>query len=330
MKNILKLSIFLLVGGVFPSNAQPPKAYITKGEYIAMYYADAVRDMLKTGVPASITMGQGMLESANGNSSLAKNAKNHFGIKCHDNWNGGTYIMDDDTKNECFRKYKTVQESFEDHSTFLRTRSRYAALFELKRSDYRGWCEGLKKAGYATSPTYAKDLIKIIEDNKLYELDKLTKVPDDEPSVIVNPTPAKPQPVVTNSPKPVPVTVQPRPQDYPEPKFLLNNEVPYVVAKKGDTYMKIAKENEMHVGFLLSYNEVDQNAVLTEGQIVYLQPKRRSGPVEFHVVKEGENMYMISQKYAIALKHLYRRNNMEPPTEPMAGTKLWLRGTKPD
>src|ERR1035437_5343511 len=158
--------------------AQPPKNRISKEEYIEKYREDAIKDMIRTKVPASITLGQAMLESDCGNSKLAKNANNHFGIKCHNGWNGGTYMMDDDAKNECFRKYKSVLDSYNDHSDFLKTRSRYAFLFDLKPTDYKGWAEGLKKAGYATSPSYPRDLIKIIEDNKLYELDKLTKAPD--------------------------------------------------------------------------------------------------------------------------------------------------------
>lgn len=296
--------------------AQPPKNRISREEYIEKYREDAIKDMIRTKVPASITLGQAMLESDCGNSKLAKNANNHFGIKCHNGWTGGTYMMDDDAKNECFRKYKSVLDSYNDHSDFLKTRSRYAFLFDLKPTDYKGWAEGLKKAGYATSPTYPRDLIKIIEDNKLYELDKLNKVPEKEVKVVRKDAPAKPN--LTNTP---PLNTSTR-------QILLNNDVKYVVALKGDSYFKIAKALDMNTGQLIDYNEVDKNSNPKEGQIVYLQPKRRSAEVEFHTVKAGETMYSISQLYGIKLKFLYSKNLMEAGTEPVIGQKLWLKNTK--
>ena len=131
--------------------------------YVEKYAPVAVREMLRSGVPASITLAQGMLESGNGESKLATQGKNHFGIKCHKGWTGKSMKVDDDARGECFRVYDSVEESYRDHSDFLRYRDRYKFLFDLDRTDYKGWAYGLKKAGYATDPSYAAKLIRYIE-----------------------------------------------------------------------------------------------------------------------------------------------------------------------
>ena len=357
--------LFIILNSIINNlNAQPAKEKLFKKEkspagkenrmgkeeYIIKYKDDAIKDMLRTKVPASITLGQAMLESDNGNSKLAINANNHFGIKCHNGWTGATYNMDDDAKNECFRKYKTVLDSYNDHSDFLRNRTHYAFLFELKSTDYKGWAEGLKKAGYATSPTYAKDLIKIIEDNKLYEMDKLLKVPEKEPEVIAKENPKK---IETEIPKKVEHPALPpksplgsvksvnppaKPTNPPaktsiantsqRAPALLNNEVKYIVASKGETFYKIAKEFDLNIGNLYVYNDLEKDAILSQGEIIYLQPKRNSACVEFHIVKAGETMLSISQQFGIKLKMLYKKNLMEVGSQPIIGQKLWLKSTK--
>ncbi|HMT29189.1 MAG TPA: glucosaminidase domain-containing protein, partial [Bacteroidia bacterium] len=177
--------------------AQPAKR-ATIPEYIAKYKDDAIKDMMKMGVPASITLSQGILESESGNSLLAKNANNHFGIKCHSDWNGETFHQDDDARDECFRKYSTVLESFDDHGRFLRERPRYSFLFDLEISDYKSWAHGLKKAGYATNPRYAELLIKIIEEYNLHQFDKGGKkipvIPSAAPLAATQPAKQKPAP----------------------------------------------------------------------------------------------------------------------------------------
>jgi LysM repeat protein len=298
--------VFFLLSGVLV-HAQPAEYKMTRDEYVDKYKDDAVKEMLTYGVPASITLAQGMLESGNGNSALAVYANNHFGIKCHENWTGLTYTADDDEMNECFRKYNSVLESYADHSQFLRSRDRYAFLFELKVTDYRAWAKGLSTAGYATDPNYANKLIEIIEMYKLYKYDNMVIMPD-------KPTTIDPkQPPIT---KPVPAVI------------LLNNEVKYVLARPGDTYLKLAKELDMGLWQLYKYNETGKNGILKTGDIVYLQPKRRKAQVEFHTVLKGETMYMISQKYGIRMKHLYKKNNMDPGVEPKPGTILNLRSRK--
>ena len=141
-------------------------------QYIKKYAPLAVLEMHKYNIPASVTLAQGILESGNGRSQLASKSNNHFGIKCHTGWKGAKVYHDDDEKGECFRKYKYVQSSYKDHSEFLSGRRRYASLFKLRKSDYKGWAKGLKKAGYATDKKYPKKIIKIIETYNLYEFDK--------------------------------------------------------------------------------------------------------------------------------------------------------------
>ena len=167
-----------LLASAQSSNRKNPVEKITRSDYIEMYAPFAVKEMLISGVPASITLAQGILESGDGNSTLSRNANNHFGIKCHGMWEGDKYYMDDDAKGECFRVYTSVFDSYRDHSEFLSGRSRYAALFELRRTDYKGWAHGLKKAGYATNPKYPALLIKIIEENALAKFDKMKSPPE--------------------------------------------------------------------------------------------------------------------------------------------------------
>lgn len=279
---------------------------LTAKDYIEKYKADALKDMARTGVPASITLAQGMLESENGNSALALTANNHFGIKCHKDWNGSAYYKDDDAKQECFRKYKTVLESFDDHSDFLKTHKRYAFLFEIERSNYKGWAEGLKRAGYATNPFYPQLLIKIIEDNKLYELD--------QPNNFLNNLNAKGN----------------AEQKISRGELTLINRVPSFIVKKGESLVSLASKYDLDLWQIYKYNDLEKNAEIKEGQRLFIKPKRRRGPVDFHLFKANETMYSVSQTYGIKLKHLYRKNRMtKESAAPELGTKLWLRSKKP-
>jgi LysM repeat protein len=262
-------------------------------------------------VPASITLAQGMLESDNGNSALAVYANNHFGIKCHKEWTGETYTQDDDTKDECFRKYSTVYDSYVDHSEFLKTRPRYAFLFELKLTDYVGWAKGLKQAGYATDPKYADRLISIIERYNLSQYDKLEGV---TPIAAEPKSPEGTKTVVTNS-------MQKR-------EVFLNNNRKYVIVKSGDTFMKIAQELDMGVWQLYKYNDMHKSSTLKAGQILYIQPKRNKAEQDKCQVKPGQTMHDISQQYGVKLKKLYKYNNMEPGTEPKAGQVIYLKKSK--
>ena len=306
-RNISVIVMFLI--GHSYSFGQPAEYKMSRDEYVDKYKDDAVKEMLTIGVPASITLAQGMLESANGNSALAVYANNHFGIKCHEDWDGMTYIQDDDASNECFRKYNNVLESFTDHSLFLKNRDRYQSLFELKIADYKGWARGLKQAGYATDPSYADKLIFIIEQFNLNTLDKMTVMPvtqgTDEPKEKV-----------------IPVKKQ------EEQKIMYNNDLKYVIAKPGDSYFTLAKKLDMGLWQLYKYNESGKNAAIRAGDMVYLQQKRRRGSVDTYTVKKGDSMYTISQKFGIKLKFLYKKNHMNPGDEPKVGSVVNLKTRK--
>lgn len=277
---------------------------MTRKEYVETYKDMAIHEMLRCGIPASITLAQGALESGDGNSTLAKRANNHFGIKCHNDWTGKKVYQDDDAKNECFRKYTSVEDSYRDHSDYLKAKSRYAFLFELDITDYKGWAKGLKKAGYATSPTYADKLIDIIEEFDLHRFDRNT----DE----------------VKTPRSRPTT---HPDKVPARNVMERNRVKYVVAKAGDSYESITDEFGKMSWEIPDYNDLANPDSLVAGQIIYLQPKRNKAELgkNAHTVKEGETMYTISQLYAIKLPRLYLMNDMNPGTRPSVGTVLQLR-----
>jgi LysM repeat protein len=297
---------------------------ITTQEYIDKYKTIAIAEMHRTGIPASITLAQGLLESASGNSMLAQKAKNHFGIKCHSSWKGPKIFKDDDKKHECFRKYKSAEASYIDHSNFLRKYQRYSFLFELNPTDYKAWARGLKKAGYATNPKYPQRLIHLIETHKLYIFDTQNL---SEKEIIAETKASKqlkknePDLVIKTRPAPV--------EDYSFQigyKINTNNGVKYIIAKKGDNLKKLTKKLEKAPWELRRYNELPKNAKLKQGQIIYLQPKRRKAnkKYKYHIVKPGETLYSISQKYAIKTKSLIKLNKLNSQNI-KPGQKLKLR-----
>ncbi|MFI5203504.1 MAG: glycoside hydrolase family 73 protein [Flavobacteriales bacterium] len=295
----------MIVG--FHVMAQPAERRTSRKEYIMRWKDEAVSQMMTYGIPASITLAQGILESADGNSPLAKYANNHFGIKCHD-WTGETFIQDDDAKNECFRKYEDAQGSYRDHSLFLKDKSRYAFLFDYTATDYKNWANGLKKAGYATNAQYASRLIQIIEENELYKYDKSETFARKE---------IKPEKDAVAT-----ITVGAR-----EIKVHDNN-IRFVIAKDGDTAFKLAKEFEMGLWQIYKYNDLGGKDEIKAGDVIYLQPKRNKASEAFHQVKAGETMRTISQLYGVKLKKLYKKNNMERGTEPEVGATLYLKKSK--
>lgn len=318
---------------------------MTAEQYIEKFKGDAIKEMLLFNIPASITLAQGMLESGNGNSDLAVYANNHFGIKCHNEWTGPTFTKDDDEKDECFRKYPTALDSYTDHSNFLKTRSRYAFLFDLKRTDYKGWAKGLKKVGYATDPKYPRRLIDLIETYKLYQYDRVDEVmaktsekainrkPEDAPvkkgaitSTEKNKKSSSQLAIKKRETIKAPESVE-RHVTRPIQQFRFIN---YVIIKPGDTFTKIARETDKDVWQLYKFNDLKPTDKLVAGERMYLQPKRRNGKEDFHVVKKGETMRSISQLYAIKLNSLYKKNRMNPGEEPKVGETLYLRQTKKD
>jgi len=281
----------------------------TREKYIADFSDLAMREMLRVGIPASITLAQGCLESNNGNSTLAVKGNNHFGIKCHD-WTGKKIYHDDDSKNECFRSYASDYESYMDHSVFLTTKTRYASLFEISPHDYRGWAKGLKKAGYATANNYATLLIRIIEDNELYKFDLM---------------------VLDGSLDGIDTTsFQAGHGPGSQRQVLLNNNIEYILSEPGDTPESLRVELELYKNEIYRYNNLYMGAKLETGSIIYLQPKRRKAAQgnEIHRVDFGETMYDISQTYGVKLKHLYRKNHMMEGEQPLEGTDIYLRKKK--
>ncbi|MCR5198312.1 MAG: glucosaminidase domain-containing protein [Prevotella sp.] len=275
-------------------------------QYIERYRDIAIEQMLKWKVPASITLAQGLLESAAGQSSLATNGNNHFGIKCH-GWTGRTIYRDDDRRNECFRAYSSAYESFEDHSRFLATGQRYKGLFSLKTTDYKGWARGLKAAGYATNPRYAQSLIDIIENYNLSQYDRAKSYD----SFIVG------HARDTSSPS------------HPLHPIYIFNKNYYLYARQGDTFSSLADEIGISRRRLARYNERDKHDRLEPGEIIWLKKKQKKAPKEYkkvpHVVQAGESMYSIAQKYGIRLESLYKLNHLSPEYNIQVGDQLKLR-----
>lgn len=277
-------------------------------QYINQYKDLAIEQMFKYRIPASITLAQGLFESAAGQSELARKGNNHFGIKCHD-WLGATTYHDDDARGECFRAYRNVLESYEDHSRFLANNSRYRRLFSLSRTDYRGWAHGLKACGYATNPQYAQKLIGIIEQYQLYQYDRATKY-----DKFIAKHAGTDQPAARGGAL--------------HPIYLYNKNY-YIYAREGDTFKQIGKEIGISYRAIAKYNERDRREVLHQGEVIYLKKKQKRAPKEFkrvpHVVQPGESMYDIAQRYGIRLESLYKMNRLSPAYQIQVGQRLRVR-----
>ncbi len=291
---------------------------MTRQQYIQRYQLLAIEEMGRSGIPASIKMAQAVLESGNGNSQLARKSNNHFGIKCKSNWTGQKVYHDDDEIGECFRKYKSVEESYIDHTNFLMGNPRYAFLFTLAPNDYKGWAKGLKEAGYATARHYDNSLIKIIEDNQLYRL-------DDKQTL---------RPLAANANKaPVNKRISDRMTINPfigRQTTKINN-LDAVIAREGDTYEILAQAIGLESWELYNFNDQPAGYRPQPNEVVYIESKNRraSKNQQFHTASEGETMHFISQMYGLKLKPLYRRNRMKPDEQPNAGDVVYLRNRKP-
>lgn len=291
-----------------------PKSRLTRSQYIDTWKDEAVRQMKKYGIPASITLAQGILESGDGNSDLARKSNNHFGIKCHD-WTGDKVYHDDDARGECFRKYRNAEESYEDHSLFLVNRSRYAFLFEFKPDDYKAWAHGLKKAGYATNPKYPDLLIRIIEENNLDAYDK-GNAPRKTKSSDVKPGSA--DRAVEGST--VEVTASGR------EVFVSDNRIEFIVVQAGDDYETLRQMFGLSPWQWKRYNDLDRDYMPQAGDKLYTQPKRnKHRSVKTHTVQPGETLKGISQRYGVKLNKLVRRNAIENPALIKPGQEIRLR-----
>lgn len=343
--------VLILLSTVTLLQSATAQERITREEYIARWRHIAIEHMDVYGIPASITLAQGLLESGSGNSTLALKSNNHFGIKCKSSWTGERVYHDDDAKGECFRAYATVEESYEDHAEFLNSNQRYDSLFAYDADDYKSWAHGLKKAGYATAPDYAERLIKIIEDEHLYLLDRkdgaalydkymAEKLGLDTP--IAAPTTATPEPTpdkeqeqtatrdITTAyadggidPNNFRVTMNAH-HGY---NVYLTNGAHYIIAREGDSYDSLGKLFEVAASSLRRFNDVGQAAQLSAGDVVYIERKsaRWKGENTLHTVKAGETLHLISQIYGVRIDHLSKLNRARPSDPLVEGQTLKLR-----
>lgn len=287
------LVLFFLISGKLNASIE-----FSKQEYRLKFEQIALNHQFEYNIPASITLAQGILESNSGNSALAKKANNHFGIKCHANWNGEKIYMDDDSANECFRSYSSAKESYQDHSEFLKNGKRYQFLFSYSVDDYKNWAYGLKKAGYATNPEYAELLIKIIEELNLNKSGDSKKL------------------VSSNKPN-LSIEIQNH-----------SNDVNFIVVKQGDSFYQIAHKAGLTLRQLHKYNDFERKKeTLKVGDIVFLEPKRnRSKSKKEIILEKPMTLREVSQQEAIRLKPLMRKNQSSSPDEQLPkGEKVFLR-----
>lgn len=306
------LKLFFLFTGFFmlctlPAYAQPVATpefpfKMTVEQYVEKYSPIAIEEMHRSRIPASITLAQGLLESGNGNSRLALVANNHFGIKCKKDWTGESILEDDDEAQECFRKYPAPIDSYKDHSDFLMKNKRYAFLFDLEPTDYKGWAKGLKTAGYATNPKYPELLISLIDRFALHKYDGVLPTQKEEQEI-----------------------KQEQKEQIALHRNVTVNGIPAMVAKIDDSYASIALENGMRVWQIYKYNDLQKDANIKAGDTIYIKPKNYRGSVEFYTVGAKDNMHIISQRFGIKLSKLYSRNLMKEGQEPELGEKLYLQ-----
>ena len=320
-------------------------------DYIEKYNRIAMREMQEYKIPASITLAQGLLESGNGKSELAKKSNNHFGIKCHSSWKGKKTYHDDDAKGECFRVYDSPAESYRDHSIFLANGQRYAFLFDLKITDYKGWAKGLKKAGYATLPVYANVLINLIETYNLTQYDqKALKGPkivldEDKPSKKnTGSTNNKNSTSNKNTANNKTFNKKNNKNNKTYTPFRLNdaevvgkaydgryvrenNGVKFIYAKKGDNVYKLADEMEIYDYQLVKYNNLGKRRYFNENEVIYIEKKknRASRKYKYHTIQKGETLSYVSRLYAVKLEAIYKMNGMNENTILHVGDNIRLR-----
>jgi hypothetical protein len=367
----MKIKRMLVWVGLVVAAERAPAQISTNGVvYVNTYKRLAMAEMQRSGIPAAITLAQGLHESEAGTSELVKNSNNHFGIKCKDDWKGEVVYHDDDSRGECFRSYARAEDSYRDHSDFLRRSSRYAFLFNLDPADYEGWAYGLRKAGYATNIRYSQILIKLIKDYNLqqYTLIGMGKVQPSAEVVLTVPgmapgaegTPIDPGAAVAGASGAAAggagvsgagvsgagasgtgaggagasgagaagdsgVIRQPE-VSYPEGEFTINRtKVVYVPA--GISLLSVAGKYEIPLARLLEFNDMKEEDVLTRGQLIFLQRKRRMGSIEFHVVREGEDFYTIAQSEGVRLQDLLEMNKQDATVQPSTGERIYLQKT---
>lgn len=296
-------------------------------KYIDTYKSIAVAEEIRTGVPAAITLAQGIHETGAGTSDLVLSSNNHFGIKCKTEWNGAAVYHDDDAKGECFRKYNDPMDSYRDHSDFLKNRPYYASLFKLDPTDYKSWAFGLKKAGYATNPKYPQILIKLIEEYKLQDYTLLAldgKMPGNDAVFASNPVKSDADEIKPVNEPEAPVVKL----NYPSGVFKIN-ETKVVLVTKGTSFLMVAQENNVSLPRLFEFNDMKPADIADRDQLIYLQRKRKSGANEFHEVRGGESVYDVAQAEGLRMESLMEYNFLEPGMQPVKGEKLYLQSKAP-
>lgn len=290
-------------------------------QYIKTYSGIAVEEMHRTGVPAAIKLAQGILETMSGQSPLVLKSNNHFGIKCKQGYDGPYVLHDDDRPQERFMKYESASQSYRDHSDFLKNRSRYAFLFELAPTDYKGWAYGLKKAGYATNPKYPQILINLIERYNLADYTMIglgeLEMTEEVRSYMAQKTgmPIQEKAIVKEEAASI----------YPEGDFLINN-TKVIYLKAGTSLTGIAGKYNIPVNRLHDMNDFNTiSDIVTKGTLVFLQLKRTMSDKPLHEVQAGESVHDIAQAEGIRLESLLKYNNLSRFDSPAIGTKLKLR-----
>ncbi len=311
----MKKLIFIAITFIFSNALLAQK--ITPDEYINTYRNIAIAEMKRSGIPASVTLAQGILETECGNSDLVKRSNNHFGIKCKSTWTGESVKHTDDAPNECFRKYSKPEESYKDHSDYLKTSPRYASLFELDPSDYKGWAYGLKKAGYATNPRYPQIVISNIEKYNLQQYDNLTAEEVDNIAIT--------QIAATQKVAVAQIDVSSLEQSIKlKTKF---NGLKGLYASKGTSLLAIATMAGIDLSKLMEYNDLTSDGLLKDDQLIYLEKKLKQGNRDFYIALQKETLYDIAQNNAVQLKYLSQFNNLPSTETVQKGTKIKLRPT---
>lgn len=308
-------------------------------EYISKYKDIAIAEMQRTGIPASIKLAQGIHETSAGTSVLVQKSNNHFGLKCKTEWKGMSVKHTDDAPNECFRKYPSSADSYKDQSDYLKSSPRYASLFQLEPTDYKGWATGLKRAGYATNPKYAPVLIKLIEEYGLqdYTLIALGKLKESDlakndgvppveekkvavvETVVVQPGPVQPE----KKAEEIVVTPGPVMPLYPSGEFKIN-ETKVVYVSKGTSYLSIAQQYNISLSRIFEFNDMRESEAVDKDRLIFLMRKRKTGNNEFHIVKPGETLHDIAQEEAIRIESLLEYNFLSYNHKPAIGEKLNL------
>ena len=313
----MKKLIYVITATILSSNLFAQR--ISPDEYIHTYCSMAVEEMKRSGIPASVTLAQGILETECGNSELVKKSNNHFGIKCKSTWTGESVTHTDDAPNECFRKYNNPADSYKDHSDYLKTSPRYAALFQLAPSDYKGWAYGLKRAGYATNPQYPQIVISNIEKYNLQQYDNLTE--QDFDNLAVNKLLSVQKPFVQNIA--VDITAI-------ENSIKLKNKInglKALMAPKGSSLLVIASKANIDLGKLLEFNDLSTDGLINDEQVIYLEKKPKQGNRDFYIALQIETLYDIAQNNAVQLKYLSLLNKMNENQTVQKGTKIKLRNS---